>query len=120
MWYLTPEALEILAGITEKPAAEDHKKRFINTVDYWSEFTGPAIEALTGLWDAAFMAAEGAGNIKVLEEILFSSPEDVIGALWGDPNGNACFRTWRDLSDEWRAIRDAVASATGKGTNNDR
>ncbi|NML93774.1 hypothetical protein [Novosphingobium olei] len=107
MWYLSPEALTIIAGITAKPPVEQHSHTYAITVDRWNEFTGPQWERLKNHWHAVWDRSSWSER----DALLSSSPEDVLGALWGDPNGNEHFRTHRDLSAAWERIRRDVAGA---------
>jgi len=107
LWYLSDTALDILAS--GRPDKASFSKAYPLTIDRWAEFTGPVATALHGVFAAAFAAA--GDDMAVRMDVLTASPEDVLGALWGDPNGNAAYRTYRDTSDEWALIRSQVVDA---------
>jgi hypothetical protein len=109
MWYTTPEALAIIARITAKPAVILHERRFPRTTDRWYEFAGPEVDALFALYNAAFRAADHDDRLRAM--VIQTNPEDVIGALWGDPNGNQYFRTDRDAGRTWQSLREQIGEA---------
>ena len=94
-WFTAPAALAILAQ--GRPAVEWHERRYPRTTERWATFVG--IEPLYALWSADFNATGELGP----------DPDDVLGALYGDANGNDQHRTHRDTSDEWAAIRLTLA-----------
>lgn len=108
-WYLTARPLALLATLREKPPVEWQRKRYVITTDEWGEFRGEAFDQLTKLHKAE--AQRRKGDVDAWSEACCVTPTDVIGALFGDPNGNEHWRTHRDTSDEWDAIRRNVGAA---------
>lgn len=108
-WYTTPAALAIIAQITAKPDVTITERRFPRSVDYLYDFAGPQVDALHALWKAAFKRADRSDHARAI--VLGTTYEDVIGALWGDPEGNQYYRTDRDKSDGWDRIRHEINEA---------
>jgi hypothetical protein len=109
-WYITPAALAIIEQAQTRPAIEHHERAYVLTKDYWSLYAGPEVDALTDLWQSAFVAANNAidRDPAYCAAILTSGSQDIFGALFGDPD--ATFgQTERDLSEGWAAIRGALS-----------
>lgn len=110
-WHLTPPALGILAGIRAKPGVEWKEAHFVRTSDRWALFTGRDFKRLSAIYSDRFaeLDARRPWSAEPFRDELYATPEDLIGALFGDPNGSDQFRTHRDDSPEWASIRAEVA-----------
>lgn len=112
-WYLEPEPLAILASFDGKPAVEWHEKRYAITTDKWATFNDERYDRLYAMWSARFSELDAIKPYPTEQAsaIIAASPENILGAMFGDPDGNDHFRTHRDRSPEWAAIREMVAHA---------
>lgn len=109
-WYLTPEALALL---TKRPASHSFERRYALTIDHWSEYSGPAVAKLHALYTAEFdrLNNQRPGSREALDAHLSACPGDVLGAVFGDPDTGGAYRSFRDGSAKWAAIRNAVSNA---------
>lgn len=81
-WYLTPEALTILAEMRAAPPhRERHVRHFTQTRDEWTAYSGGRVSALTALSNRRFAELEAAGaDAATLHAHVLASPQRVICA----------------------------------------
>lgn len=107
-WYLSPEALAVIAAMDGKPDVEWSEKTYVLTTDRFARFTGAAYDKLADLFSAEFLKTSDKDRFELFRQ---GTAEDVVGALFGDCYGNDQYITHRDMSPEWEEIRRNVDAA---------
>lgn len=104
IWYLEPEPLAIIARMA--PGVERSETRYPLTVDQHARYAGADMDALEAIHEARFdeLQATVPWPRAKIEALLDTSPQDIAGALFGDPLG-------RDDLPAWEAIRRNVLTA---------
>ena len=86
-WYLTPEALPILASLRADPPRIEHcSDVYVLTRDDWSRYTGARVDRLTAIYSAELerlSAVEPFPDSEARALIEQGSPQDVIAAVLG-------------------------------------
>lgn len=114
-WYLEPAAIDAIRAIRSKPAVEWGKEGLSGSPI--AKFVGAEVGRVDAIyrqvWRATDAVAAQASDYRaaMAERGLTTFVEDVLGAIWGDPNGNEHFRTFRDASPEWDALRATLHAA---------
>lgn len=113
-WYLTPPAKALLLSIRARPDTHTEVRHYPLTTDRVNSYTGPKVERLRALWQSmaapALIEATRAGTYDEYVAAFGADANDVLGALWGDPNGNAAYRTRLDDCPLWVEIREGLAA----------
>jgi hypothetical protein len=107
-WYIEAEPLAIIAAMT-KPEIEHSEKRYVLTVDRFTRYVGPQIDALATMHEARFneLNAQTPFPLKAMRDLLETDPQAIAGALFGAANSNS----YQNELPEWKAIRRNVAKA---------
>lgn len=114
-WYLAPSALTLIPRV--RPAIDRWQRKWISGTEHHAEYVGPAVSALEAHWGAIYAELIERGWPDDSDERLGPPPQAVLGAVFGDPNGNPDqpgyeWATTRDQSAAWETVRDAIAEAS--------
>ena len=110
-WYLEPEALAIIAGITERPEVSS-SRNILGRSDKRSVYVGPALARLQRYWTIRFKQIDA---IRPWPEALMravlmcASEQDVLAALFGNPGWGWAVETEQDR--KWKRIRREIEDA---------
>jgi hypothetical protein len=84
-WYTTPAALAIIVSLRRNPPRlAQHEKRYVLTVDRWSEYTGRRVDRLGEIAEAAWAQISTPFDEETCREFLTGGiARDVVNAVCG-------------------------------------
>lgn len=116
-WYLEPDALAIIAAITEKPDTQGGQRSETSAgkVEYSAVvYVGPEVAKLQRYWALRFKAIDAIRpwpEARMRAVLTCATEQDVLAALFGSPAG---FPAFPETEAKWAGIREAIASAANE------